>query len=310
MTPILSEEVLDTQESGGPLVALESTIISHGFPWPDNLDLALALEAAVRAHGATPATIAVIDGVPRVGLGRDDLERLARADRVEKCSARDLPFVCATGRTGATTVAATCLLADRAGIPVFATGGIGGVHRGATLTMDVSADLAEIARARVAVVSAGAKSILDLALTLEALETLGGPIVGFGCDELPAFYTPHSGLPIPHRVDDLDTLARIVAAHRSLGLHGGLLIFNPIPPAHALPADRVDAWIAQALEAAQARQIEGKALTPFLLAELARLSNGATLPANRALALHNADLAARLALRIAALDVPALDGHS
>lgn len=297
MRVAISEEVQTALDAGGPVVALESTILSHGFPWPQNLELAQALEEAVRQEGATPATIAVLDGVPRVGLDRAALERLTQGSGIAKASARDIPALVARGDSGATTVAGTAMLAALAGIRVFATGGIGGVHRGAQHSLDISADLREIARSPVAVVSAGAKAILDLPLTLELLESLGVPVVGFGTWDFPAFYTRTSGCTLPQRVDDLPTLARLTQSHLSLG-RGGLLVCNPIPEADALDSQQVEAWIQIALEEAERSQIAGKALTPFLLATLLKLSQGATLPANRALVMHNARLAAGLAVQM------------
>jgi pseudouridine-5'-phosphate glycosidase len=276
------------------VVALESTIVAHGLPWPDNLEIGHALEAAARDAGAVPATIAVVDGVPRIGLDAAQLECLARAAAsFTKAGAADLAIVIARGGNAATTVSATCALAARAGIRVFATGGIGGVHRGDA--MDVSSDLTTLARTPIAVVSAGAKAILDLPRTLEMLETLGVLVIGFGTDEVPAFYTRSSGLRLEHRCDDVEELARILAARWSLG-QGGVLVANPIPSQAALDA----AGIAAAIEAAVARAerggVSGKALTPFLLSELAHATGGGSIAANRALALSNVAVGARLAL--------------
>ncbi len=294
----LSASVSQALANGDPVVALESTIISHGFPRPRNLEVGKLLEATVRQHGAVPATIAVLDGVAHVGLEPDQLERLALEDGIEKCSARDLPLVSAAGGSGATTVAATCHLAAMAGVKVFATGGIGGVHRHAERTMDVSADLRQLATSPVVVISAGAKSILDLGLTLEVLETYGVPVVGLGCDEMPAFYTRTSGHFLTQRVDDIETLAKAVIAQQSLGLTGGMLVCNPIPQEAALDADEVEGWIQAALAKAEAQGIAGKALTPFLLGELVERSGGQTLGANIALAKNNAQVGARLAVEL------------
>jgi pseudouridine-5'-phosphate glycosidase len=298
MTLSVSPEVADALARRAPVIALESTILSHGFPWPDNLALGRALEDTARAHGATPATIAVLDGVPRVGLDDAGLERLALGVGITKASSRELPWLCATRGSGATTVAGTAFLAARAGIRVFATGGIGGVHRGAQHTWDVSADLQELARSPVAVVSAGAKSILDLPLTLEALETLGVPVFGLNTDDFPAFYTRRSGLRVPLRVDGIEALAAALQAQAALGYPGGALICNPIPEDAALDPQDVEAWITQALALAARQDITGKALTPFLLSSLLTLSQGRTLAANRALVLHNAAVAAQLAVAL------------
>jgi len=278
-----------------PLVALESTIVAHGLPYPDNLEIARALEAQVRAAGAEPRTIAVVDGEPRIGLDDAALERIARDGRkIAKAGAADLAVAMATGATAATTVSATALLASRAGIRVFATGGIGGVHRGDG--GDVSSDLATLAQLPIAVVSAGAKAILDLPRTAEALESLGVLVVGYRTDELPAFYTRSSGVPLEHRVDDARALAAILR-HRfdELG-QGGVLVANPIPAEAALDRAEIEGVIEAATAAAEAAGVRGKALTPFLLAEIARVTGGRSVAANRALALANARLAAELAV--------------
>ena len=293
----ISDEVRAALDCGGPGVALESTIIAHGFPRPDNLAVGFELEAAVRAAGATPATIALFDGRVRVGLDRPALERLA-AGEVAKCSLRDIAALTAAGAAGATTVAATLRIAAAAGIAVFATGGIGGVHRGAGGATDVSADLAELARSRVAVVSAGAKSILDLAATLEVLETHGVPVIGFGTDEFPAFLSQTSGLRLRHRVDTVTALARIVRAQRDLDLPAGLLICQPPPAAQAMAAAEVEDLVDRAVAEAAEAGIAGAALTPYLLAAMDRLSAGRTRRVNRALAIANAQLAAALAVEL------------
>ena len=295
----LNPEVEDALAAGGPVVALESTIIAHGLPWPDNLEVAQALEAEVRRHGAIPATIAVLDGVARVGLTTQELERLARdGRRLAKAGALDLAVMIARGANAATTVSATCALAVRAGIRVFATGGIGGVHRGDS--GDVSNDLTTLARAPIAVVSAGAKAILDLPRTLEMLETLGVLVLGFRTSAFPAFYTPDSGLALEHRVEQADEAARIVSARWSMGL-GGVLIANPIPAPAALDAAVIDAAIANALDSAAREGVRGKALTPYLLAHLARVTQGASIRANRALAVNNAGVGAQIAHALATL---------
>jgi pseudouridylate synthase len=288
-----SEEVTAAIAQREPLVALESTIVAHGLPWPDNLDVGRELEAAARGAGAVPATIAVFDGVARIGLSDAQLERLAReAGAFAKAGAADLPVILARGGNAATTVSATAMLAARAGIRVFATGGIGGVHRGDA--MDVSSDLTTLARTPIAVVSAGAKAILDLARTLEVLETLGVLVIGYGTDEFPAFYTRHSGLRLEHRCDDADELARILVARWELG-QGGVLIANPIPAEAAMPAARIEGAIEGAIAAAARHGISGKALTPYMLSELARTTGGASTQANRVLALNNVRLGAALA---------------
>ena len=283
-----------------PVVALESTLIAHGMPWPRNLETALAVEAEVRAAGAVPATVAVIDGRLKAGLDASQIERVARAGAaLAKLSRRDLGWAVAAGASGATTVAATMAIAARAGIRVFATGGIGGVHRGAASSFDVSADLQELARTPVAVVCAGPKAILDLGLTLEYLETHGVPVIGWRTDRLPAFYCADSGLAVDHRADDVAQLAATMRAHWALG-GGGLVIANPIPPAHALPRATVEAAIERSLAEAKSTGVAGKALTPFLLARMSELTGGESLGANVALVLNNARLAASLAAAYAA----------
>jgi len=288
-----SKEVVEAMAQGVPVLALESTIVAHGLPWPDNLEIGRELERAARDAGAVPATIAVFDGVAQVGLSDQQLERLARgAGTFVKAGAADLAVVLARGGNAATTVSATATLAARAGIRVFATGGIGGVHRGDAL--DVSSDLPTLARTQIAIVSTGAKSILDLPRTLEVLETLGVLVLGYGTDEFPAFYTRRSGLRLEHRCDSPEKLARILAAHWALG-QGGVLVANPIPVEAALPAVQIESAIESAVAAAARDGIVGKALTPFLLAEWARATAGASIRANRALALNNVRLGAALA---------------
>jgi pseudouridine-5'-phosphate glycosidase len=302
----LHPEVATALHHGRPVVALESTIISHGMPWPQNAETALRVEAAVREHGAVPATIAVIDGRLKAGLSREQIEHLAQQGlAVPKASRRDLPLLIARGATGATTVAATMIVAALAGIRVFATGGIGGVHRGAETSFDISADLQELARTSVAVVCAGAKAILDLPLTLEYLETQGVPVLGFGTDELPAFYSRESGLKLPARVDTPAALAAVLHAKWQAGLDGGVVIANPIAPEHEIPQPRIAGYIAQALAEAQAQGVAGAAVTPFLLARVSALTGGASLKANIELVLANARLAAQVAGALAALQAPA-----
>lgn len=298
----LSPEVSAALDSGAPVVALESTIVAHGMPWPQNVETALAVEDIIRAAGAVPATIAVIEGRPKAGLTHDELTLLGRGRRdVAKVSRRDLPLVIARGATGATTVAATMIVAALAGIRVFATGGVGGVHRGAETTFDISADLQELARTPVAVVCAGAKSVLDLRLTLEYLETHGVPVIGYRTDRLPAFYVRDSGLVVDLRIDEVDEIARVMQSQWSLRLGGGVVVANPIPVADALPADRVEHATAQALREAREAGIDGKALTPFLLARVNALTGGDSLRSNTALVRNNAELAARIAVAYAAL---------
>lgn len=293
---VFSPEVEQARRVGRPLVALESTVISHGMPWPDNLATAHMLEAAVREEGAVPATIAVIDGQIRIGLQAAELERLARGDEpVQKLSRRDMAIRLCQGGLGATTVAATMIAAAAAGIRVFATGGIGGVHRGAQQSFDISADLSELSRTPVAVVCAGAKSILDLPLTLEVLETLGVPVLGYGTSAFPAFYSRDSGLKVDARVDDPAALAAICRSHWQLGLQGGVLVANPVPAELALDPALAEAAIAQALQEAAIQGIRGKDTTPFLLARVKALTGGESLKTNVALIENNARLAARLA---------------
>jgi len=293
-----SAEVADALAAGKPVVALESTIVAHGLPRPDNLTAGKALEAAVREAGAVPATIAVLGGRICVGLTAAQLEALALGGDIAKASRRDLAALIAKKADGATTVAATMAVAAMAGIAIFATGGIGGVHRGAETSFDISADLPELARSKVAVVSAGAKSILDLPKTLEMLEMLGVPVWGYRSDAFPAFYAPDSGLKVDARFDDVKELARAIAAHRRVGA-GGMLIANPIAAEAALDAAAIEAGIAAAIRAADEAGIGGKALTPFLLDHINRNSGGKSLAANLALAVGNARLGGTLAATLA-----------
>lgn len=285
------------------MVALETSIVGQGLPWPDNIETAHALGAAVRGAGAVPAFIGLAGHRIHVGLDEHTLERFARGDGVAKVSRRDMAAVLAAGGDGATTVAATMIAADRAGIHVFATGGVGGVHRGFAETHDVSADLYELARTPVAVVCSGAKSILDLPRTLEVLETLGVPVIGYGTDRFPAFFSRDAGagsrLGVDVRADTPDAVAGILARHWGLGL-GGALVAQPIPESAAIPADEVEGWIEEAVAAAGARGIAGKALTPFLLGRVATASGGRTLAANKVLAVANARLGAALAASLVA----------
>ena len=285
-----------------PVVALESTIISHGMPYPDNVATALRVEAEVRAHGAVPATIAIMNGRLTAGLSPAQIETLGKNGReVVKVSRRDIPFLVAAGQTGATTVAATMIIAAMTGIRVFATGGIGGVHRGAEQSFDISADLQELAQTSVAVVCAGAKSILDLRLTLEYLETHGVPVVGYQTDSLPAFFTRTSSLAVNYRIDSPVEMARVLQTKWALGLQGGVVIANPIPALFALPQTVIDQAIEQALAEAAQHGIGGKETTPFLLARVNEITGGDSLAANIELVLNNARLASAVASALVAL---------
>ena len=292
----VSAEVSAALAENRPVVALESTIISHGMPYPQNVETAHRVQDAVREHGATPATIAVIGGRLTVGLDDDDVERLGKkGQEVIKTSRRDLPFVVARKLDGATTVAATMIVAEMAGIAVFATGGIGGVHRGVEDTLDISADLEELGRTSVAVVCAGAKSILDIGRTLEYLETRGVPVVGYRTDSLPAFYTRDSGFGVDYRVDSPSEAAAALHAKWDMGLSGGAVIANPIPEEHALDRTEMDARIEAAIAEMNDRGITGKDTTPFLLASIAEATEGRSLEANIHLVLNNAAVAAEIA---------------
>ncbi|MBB4143636.1 pseudouridine-5'-phosphate glycosidase [Rhizobium rhizoryzae] len=299
--PKLSREVAEALAAGGPVVALESTIITHGMPYPANLETALAVEDVVRENGAVPATIAVIDGELRAGLERAELEALAQAKGVVKASGRDLAVAMVRKQSAGTTVSATMLLADLAGIDIFATGGVGGVHRGAEQSFDISADLTELGRTKTAVVCAGVKSILDIAKTLEYLETQRVPVIAYGTDEFPAFFTRTSGFKADHRLDAAEEIASAMHLHHKLGTGTGLLIANPIPEEAALSNAFIDGTIADAVREAEERGIGRKELTPFLLARINELSKGESLKANIALVKNNAALAARMAVAYAAL---------
>ncbi len=296
----ISPEVKAALEAGKPVVALESTIISHGMPYPKNVETALLVEQTLRDNGAVPATIAVIGGRLKAGLSKEEIEYLGKTGRgVAKASRRDLPALVARGADGATTVTTTMIIAHMAGIQVFATGGIGGVHRGAETTMDISADLEELAQTPVMVVCAGAKSILDLGLTLEYLETKGVPVIGYGTEELPAFYTRKSGFGVDYRVDSPEELAAMFAAQRDLGYKGGMLVTNPIPEEYAMPKDVIDVAIEQALRECKEQGVHGKETTPFLLARVVELTGGDSLESNIQLVLNNARVAARTAAALA-----------
>ena len=292
-------EVADALAENRPVVALESTIITHGMPWPQNVDTARAVEAAVRKGGAVPATIAVMAGRIHIGLSAAELDHLGQAKGVAKLSRADLAACLATGGTGATTVAATMICARLAGISVFATGGIGGVHRGAETSFDISADLRELAETPVTVVAAGAKAILDLPKTLEVLETLGVPVIAVGQDDFPAFWSRSSGLPAPLRMDDARTIAAAHLMRGRLGLPGGQLVANPIPHAAEIARDTILPAIETALADAAAQGIAAKAVTPFLLQRLFEITEGRSLTANIALVLNNARLGAAIATEIA-----------
>jgi pseudouridine-5'-phosphate glycosidase len=299
----ISAEVQQALQSGKPVVALESTIISHGMPYPQNVVTAKQVEAEVRAHGAVPATIAIVNGRLKAGLSEADIELLGRGGRdIVKVSRRDIPFVAAAGQTGATTVASTMIIAAMAGIRVFATGGIGGVHRNAQESFDVSADLQELAQTPVAVVCAGAKSILDLRLTLEYLETHGVPVVGYQTQSLPAFFTRDSAFSVDYRLDSAAEIARVLHTKWAMALRGGMVIANPIPEEYAMPRALIDGAIEQALQEAQAQGISGKESTPFLLARVCDITGGDSLAANIQLVLNNARLASAIGAALCALD--------
>jgi pseudouridylate synthase len=292
----LAEEVREALEAGRPVVALESTIISHGMPYPKNVQTAREVEQIIRDNGAVPATIAVLDGVPRIGLDDAQLDLLGSADGVRKVSIRDLPYVIARGEHGATTVASTMRLAALAGIRVFVTGGLGGVHRGAELSMDISADLTELSLTDVAVVSAGVKSLLDIGRTLEVLETLGVPVITVGSDDFPSFYSRSSGYRSPLRLDDAADVAAAMRAKWALGLAGGLVVANPIPQAEEIPQGQISELIERAIAEAEQQGIVGAAITPYLLGRIVELSGGESLRANIALVKNNAVLGAKIAV--------------
>ena len=295
----ISPEVKAALDAGKPVVALESTIISHGMPYPKNVETALLVEQTIRENGAVPATIAVIGGRLKAGLSHEEIEHLGKAGRsVTKASRRDLPALVARGSDGATTVTTTMIIAHMAGIRIFATGGIGGVHRGAETTMDISADLEELAKTPVMVVCAGAKSILDLGLTLEYLETKGVPVIGYGTDELPAFYTRKSGFGVDYRVDSPKELADLFRAQRALGYSGGMLVTNPSPEEYAMDKAVIDAAIEKALAECREQGIKGKETTPFLLAKVVELTGGESLESNIKLVLNNAKVAAMTAAEL------------
>ncbi|SCX88466.1 pseudouridine-5'-phosphate glycosidase [Alkaliphilus peptidifermentans] len=294
-------EVKSAIENNQPVVALESTIISHGMPYPQNVETALRVEEIVRKNGAIPATIAIINGKLKAGLTIDEIEYLGKGKDIHKASRRDIPFIIAKKADGATTVASTMIIADLAGIRVFATGGIGGVHRGANNTFDISADLQELANTNLAVVCAGAKSILDIGLTLEYLETHGVPVVGYKTNELPAFYTRRSGFNVDYSVEDTKELAFALKAKWDIGLKGGIVVANPIPEEYEMNYDMINNAIDNAVVEAEAKGIKGKESTPFLLAKVKEITEGNSLDANIHLVYNNAEVAAKLAVDFAKL---------
>ncbi|WP_421723000.1 pseudouridine-5'-phosphate glycosidase [Bauldia sp.] len=299
MSIAIADEVKAALDNSSPVVALETTIVSHGMPWPTNMETALAVEDEIRDVGATPAAIAVLDGVIRVGLDRASLERLAQSDETLKLSRADLAHGVISGKPGATTVAATMIVAGRAGIRVFATGGIGGVHRGAEASFDISADITELAKTDVIVVAAGAKALLDLPKTLEMLETFGVPVVGYGTETFPAFWSRDSGLEAPIRLDSPEEIAAFARTRRDLALDGGVLVANPVPPEHEIPATEMADHIEAAHRDSMAAGVTGKAVTPFLLDAILKRTDGRSLATNVALVKNNARLAADIAIALA-----------
>ncbi|MGY4751063.1 pseudouridine-5'-phosphate glycosidase [Pannonibacter sp. Q-1] len=297
---VYSAEVQAARAAGKPIVALESTIITHGMPFPQNVETARQVEADIRAADAVPATIAVLDGRIRIGLDAADLDRLGQEKNVMKCSRADLAIAVATGRPGSTTVAATMMAADAAGISVFATGGIGGVHKGAETSFDISADLDELSRTPVCVVCAGAKALLDIPKTLEVLETRGVPVIAYGTDEVPAFWSRESGLPAPYRMDSAGEIARLIEARKLFGGHGGVLIANPVPAESEISRGEMGQYIDAAIAEAARRDVRGKAVTPFVLGHIFELTKGRSLVTNIALVRNNARLAAAIAVALAA----------
>ncbi|MBP3291131.1 MAG: pseudouridine-5'-phosphate glycosidase [Clostridia bacterium] len=298
----VAEEVKKALAEGKAVVALESTIISHGMPYPQNVETALRVEEEVRKNGAVPATIAIIDGMPTVGCNREEIEKLGKAGlTVTKVSRRDIPIVIAKGINGATTVASTMILAEKAGVKIFATGGIGGVHRGAEKTMDISADLDELSKTNVTVVSAGAKSILDLNLTMEYLETKGVAVIGYGTDELPAFFTRKSGIKVGYRMDTPKEIAESMKAKEDMGLEGGMLVTNPIPEEYSMDAKVIGEAIDKAVKEAEENGVKGKDITPFLLDKIQKITGGDSLASNIQLVLNNARLASQIAVELSKL---------
>ncbi|AYB41177.1 pseudouridine-5'-phosphate glycosidase [Brevibacillus laterosporus] len=291
-----TEEVAHALENKLPIVALETTIISHGMPYPQNIEMAKKVEQIIRDNGAVPATIGIMDGKIKIGLTDQELQEFATNKSVEKVSRRDFPYILATGKIGATTVAGTMIAAELAGIEMFATGGIGGVHREGEVTWDVSADLTELANTSVAVVCAGCKSILDIGRTLEYLETQGVPVVGYKTDEFPSFYSRKSGYGVDFKLDTPDSVASVMDTKWKLGMQGGMVVSNPVPEESALPYDQIEAAIQQALAEAKENNIAGKKVTPFLLSKVKELTAGKSLETNIALVYHNAEVAAKIAV--------------
>ena len=290
--------VLEALKNNKPVVALESTIISHGMPYPKNVETALRVEQVIRDHGAIPATIGIIDGEPIVGMTPEEIEEFGKRKGILKASRRDLPVIYAKKLWAATTVASTMIIADQAGIEVFVTGGIGGVHRGAQETMDISADLQELAKTNVTVICAGAKAILDLPLTLEYLETMGVPVLGFKTSELPAFYTAHSGLKVDYAIDNYQEAGKIILEKRKNNLNGGILITNPIPKEYAMDSKVINDAIEKALRMAEEQGIKGKETTPFLLKNIVELTGGDSLESNIQLVLNNAAVGAEISKEV------------
>ncbi|RKX85570.1 MAG: pseudouridine-5-phosphate glycosidase [Spirochaetes bacterium] len=297
----IADEVMEAKENKKPIVALESTIISHGMPYPENIAMASKVESIIRENGAIPATIALIEGKIKIGINKDELEYMASSKNILKASRRDIPVVVARQLSAATTVAGTMICASLAGIKVFATGGIGGVHRGAEKTFDISADLQELSKTDVAVVSAGAKSILDLKLTMEYLETMGVPVIGYGTNEFPAFYTRQSGIFVNYKLDTPEDVAAVILAQINLGYKGGMVIANPIPEEYSMDKDLIDRVIKDAIGEAEKEKITGKDLTPFLLAKIKDITEGKSLDANLKLVYNNAELAAKIAVSLSRL---------
>ena len=298
----IQPEIQQALRKNEPVVALESTIITHGMPWPTNVETALAVEEIIRDNGALPATIAVLDGKIKIGLDVETIERLAKEQDVLKLSRADLAFALSNGNPGSTTVAATMIAAELAGIEVFATGGIGGVHMGASDSFDISADLGELGRTNVMVVCAGPKAILDIPKTLEVLETNGVPVVGYNCDELPAFWSRASGIPAPLRLDSCDDIAKMWKMRHELRQHGSILVNNPVPAEDEIPAEQMAAYITQAIGDAKAEGVSGKAVTPWLLSRIFEITDGKSLTTNIALIKNNAKLAAEIAVASCALN--------
>jgi len=297
----IADEVMEAKENKKPIVALESTIISHGMPYPENIAMASKVESIIRENGAVPATIALIEGKIKIGINKDELEYMASSKDILKASRRDIPVVVARRLSAATTVAGTMICASLAGIKVFATGGIGGVHRGAEKTFDISADLQELSKTDVAVVSAGAKSILDLKLTMEYLETMGVPVIGYGTNEFPAFYTRQSGIFVNYKLDTPEDVAAVILAQINLGYKGGMVIANPIPEEYSMDKDLIDRVIKDAIGEAEKEKITGKDLTPFLLTKIKDITEGKSLDANLKLVYNNAELAAKIAVSLSRL---------